>query len=155
MEILIRKAVVTDLEQVILLSDELTLSDLPYDKEIDINWAHTEDGKKYYTEKILGKNGICFVAILNNKIVGYATAIEKETPSYRLVKVAALENLVIDKNLRNMGIGKKLMDVFKIWAKEIKASKISVNVFALNKKGISFYKREGFLPFENTLEMHI
>lgn len=150
---LIRKATLKDLEDILLLSDELTLSDLPYDKEVDINWAYTDKGKEYYTEKILGKNGICFVAELDNKIVGYATAAQKEVPSYRLVKVAELENLVVNKEMRSKGIGKKLMDYFIKWAKEIGADKAAVDVFTLNEKGVAFYKREGFLPFETILEM--
>lgn len=150
---LIRKATLKDLEDILLLSDELTLSDLPYDKEVDINWSHTEKGKEYYTEKITGKNGTCFVAEVNKKIVGYATATKKEVPSYRLVKVAELENLVVNKEMRGKGVGKKLVSYFIKWAKEIGAGKAAVDVFTLNEKGVAFYKREGFLSFETILEM--
>lgn len=150
---LIRIATLNDLDSILLLSDELTLSDLPYDKEVDINWAHTDKGKEYYTEKIVGKNGICFVAEVNNKIIGYATAVEKEVPSYRLVKVAELENLVVNKEMRSKGIGKKLVNKFIKWAKENGADKVAVDVFSLNEKGVAFYKREGFLTFETILEM--
>ena len=48
-----------------------------------------------------------------------------------------------------------LVESFKNWAKESKFDKVSVNVFALNEKGIAFYKREGFLPQVLTLEMHV
>ena len=152
-DILVRKAEIKDLDYVLLLSDQLTFSDLPYDREVDIHWSHTDEGKEYYIEKINCKGGICFVAELNKNIVGYATAAVKETPSYRLVKVAELENLVVSKKLRNKGIGKVLLNKFIEWAKEAGANRVCVNVFSLNEKGVEFYKREGFLSFESILEM--
>ncbi len=153
--ITIRKAQENDLEAIIKLFDELTISDLPYDKEIDIDWGHGKKGKTYFMEKITGKDGVCFVAEVNKTVVGYFTAGEKEVPSYRLVKVAELQNLVVAANLRNNGIGEKLMQAFFAWAKGIGAQKVAVNVFTQNNKAINFYLREGFLPFENTLEMAI
>ncbi|MDO8497431.1 MAG: GNAT family N-acetyltransferase [bacterium] len=151
----VRQARKEDLESILLLSDELTFSDLPYDREVDVAWAHTNNGKDYYSEKINERKGICFVAEQNNKIVGYATAAEKEIPSYRKVKVVELENLVVKKEKRGKRIGKMLLDAFMKWAKATGAHRVSVNVFALNEKGISFYRREGFLPFESILEMHV
>lgn len=148
-----RKAKAADLESILLLSDQLTISDLPYDRQVDINWAHTDKGKAYYSEKIAGRSGVCFVAESGGKIVGYATAAEKEVPSYRLVKVAELENLIVDKAMRNQGIGKKLLDYFFEWARKTGADKVAVDVFTLNEKGIKFYQREGFLPFETILEV--
>lgn len=151
--IVIRKAKQNDLAVVLTLSDELSLSDLPYDKEVDINWAHTDKGKKYYSGKIQGNNGICFVAQVNGVIAGYLTAAIKEIPSYRLVKIAEVENLVVDKEKRSKGIGKALLNEFVKWAKEAGSDKVSVNVFSSNEKGISFYKREGFIPYDITFEM--
>jgi GNAT superfamily N-acetyltransferase len=149
----IRLATLSDLDSILLLSDELTLSDLPYDTEVAIDWAHTADGKTYYTEKIIGKKGICFVAEVKKKIVGYLTASEKDIPTYRLVKVAEIENVIVTKRMRGQGIGKILLQHFTTWAKKIGAKKISVNVFSLNAKGIAFYKHNGFTPFETILEM--
>lgn len=149
----IRKARIEDLESILLLSDELSISDLPYDKEVDVQWAHTDNGVNYYTKKIEEKNGVCFIAEHNKKIVGYFTATIKEIPSYRLVKVADLENLVVNKEMRSKGIGKKLLEKFIEWAKEINMDRVSVNVFSMNEKGVAFYKREGFSSYDSTLEM--
>ncbi len=153
--IIIRKANIGDLENILLLSDELTIADLPYDKKVDVNWAHKKEGKKYYEDKVKGILGICFVAELDNKIIGYITACEKEVPSYRLVKVAELENIFVKAEQRSKGVGKKLMDKFINWAKELNLDKVAVNVFALNEKAISFYKREGFDLQDLTLEKYL
>lgn len=154
-KVTIRKAVPTDLKSILVLFDDLSLSDFQYDKDVDINWAHTPDGKDYFTKKIEGTNGVCFVAEIEKKIVGYFTAAKKEVPGYRLIIVADLENLVVDGNFRSQGIGKELTDSFATWAKKIGAKRVSVNVFSGNEKGIDFYKREGFLPFETIFEKEL
>lgn len=153
--LIIRKATVNDLEDILLLSDGLTLADLPYDKEVDVNWAHTEIGRKFYEDKINEVNGVCMVAEFNKKLVGYMVAWKKDVASYRKVTVAELGNIFVKEEYRSKGVGKKLMEAFKDWAKQLKVDKVAVNVFALNEKGIAFYKREGFLPQDLTLEMHI
>ncbi|MDO8498089.1 MAG: GNAT family N-acetyltransferase [bacterium] len=155
MKVTIRKATQTDLGSILVLFDKLSLSDLPYDKDVDVNWAHTPDGKDYFIKKIEEINGVCFVAETGKKIVGYFTASKKEVPTYRLIIVADLENLVVDGKFRSQGIGKELVDSFTSWAKEIGAKRISVNIFSGNEKGMKFYKREGFLPFETILEKEL
>lgn len=148
----IRKAILKDLESVLTLFYKLSISDSPYDKDVDLDWGNTDGGKKYFLEKINGTNGVCFVAEIDNEIVGYFSANKKELPGYRLITVADLENLVVDENYRSKGIGKMLIDKFLSWAKEIGAKRASVNVFSGNTKGIAFYTREGFIPFESVLE---
>lgn len=155
MNISVRKAILDDLQSVISLSDELTQSDLPYDKDVDVNWSNTEKGIKYYEQKITGKSGVCFVAEYDGSIVGYLTAAVKEVPSYRLVTVVDLENIVVSGELRSKGVGKTLMNAFFGWAREQKAHKVSVSVYTANKKGIAFYVREGFVPYDTTLEMSL
>ena len=153
--LIIQRANISDLEKVLFLSDGLTLADFPYDKKVDINWAHTDKGRKYYEEKIKGTLGICFVAEIDEKIIGFITAAEKKVPSYRQVKVAELENIFVKEEFRNKGIGKKLMEAFVNWAKELKVDKVAVNVFALNEKAIAFYKREGFVSQDLNLEKYL
>ncbi len=155
MNILIRRAKPIELEEILLLSDGLTISDLPFDKKVDINWAHTNNGKKYYEDKINGISGVCFVAEIDNRIIGFAIAGKKEVPSYRLVKVVEMENIFVKKEYRSNGVGKKLMEAFLNWAKELGVDKVAVNVFALNDGAIAFYKREGFIPQDLTLEKYL
>lgn len=155
MNILIRRAKPIELEEILLLSDELAVSDLPFDKKIDINWAHTDNGKKYYEDRINGISGVCFVAEIDNQIIGFASGEKKEAPPYRLVKIAELENIFVKKEHRSKGIGKKLMEAFLNWAKELGVDKVTANAFALNDEAVAFYKREGFLPQDLILEKYL
>ena len=78
--VLIRKATENDLEKVLEMADQLSIAGLPYDKEVDVKWAYTPEGKKYYREKMLTTASICFVAEINQEIIGFALAKKKEVP---------------------------------------------------------------------------
>jgi len=151
-ELVIRNASLRDLDVILSLSDELTQSDLPYDRQIKTNWSHTTEGIAYYRGKIEETTGKCFVALLNDTIVGYITCGIKDVPTYRKVTVVELENLLVSSSYQRRGIGRKLIQSFRLWAKEIKADKLCVNVFSGNENALAFYRNEGFLPFETILE---
>lgn len=154
-DISIREARTHDLKAIQKLSTELAHSDSPYDKDVDLDWADTNDGKKYFKEKIQKIEGICWVAALNDEIIGYATASIKETPSWRLVKVSELENLFVSEQYRSRGIGKLFMDTFMNWSKKMKVNKVSTCVFYPNNNAIEFYKRYGLKQYDINLEMPI
>lgn len=151
--VLIRKAKENDLEKIVEMADQLSVADFHYDKEIDQEWAHTPEGKKYYLEKVLRVSNACFLAEINQEIVGFALAEKKEVPPFRTVKVVELEELFVKDQYRNKGIGKMLIDYFLNWAKNSGFDKAAVNVYFMNEKGIEFYKREGFVPYDMTLEI--
>ncbi len=152
-DVTIRMAELDDLDALLSLADELALSDLPYDKQVQLDWAHSDKGIEYFKQKIEEKEAVCLVALHNNKLIGYATGGIKNIPSYRLIKVAELENILVSHNFRNKGIGKLLVQTFLDWATEQGADKASVSVFSSNVEGISFYIREGFAPYDLTLEI--
>lgn len=149
----LRKATLKNLKEVKHLSTELAYSDIPFDKDIDLNWANTEDGEKYYKEKI--EKGLCTVVEVNDFIIGYSTYAIKDVPSWRMVKVAELENLFVTEKSRSKGVGQLLMDDFVEWARTEKLNKICVNAFFPNEEAIKFYKRQGLKEYDLNLEMHI
>lgn len=152
-DILIRKATENDLEEVLEMADQLTAAGFPYDREVDLKSAHTPEGRMYYQEKILSASNTCFIAEINREIIGFALAEKKEVPPFRTVKVAELNELFVKDQYRNKGIGKMLIDYFLNWAKKSGADKGTVSVYFMNERGIEFYKREGFIPFEMILEI--
>lgn len=151
--IIIRKSTLEDLKSVQDLSTELAHSDFPYDKEINLDWAYTKNGEKYYKERI--QKGLCVVATNNGTIVGYATFAIKVVPTWRLVKVAELENLFVTKKVRNKDVGRILINDFFAWARINRANKVCVNVFFPNKRATKFYNRQGFKRYDLNLEMSL
>lgn len=77
------------------------------------------------------------VAELSKKIVGYIFAYLKDNSIY-------FSSIAVDKNYRNMGIGRKLFAfMFKHFAKK-GLKKACLDVRTANKKAISFYENLGF-----------
>ncbi len=147
----IRKTTAEDIPKIMALVEELNISDLPFNEQVDVKWGETDEGKKYYTEKIDATKGICFIAEIENEPLGFIMG-EIEDNSYRTIKVVFVVNLYVKEDFRNQGIGKKLVDVFIDWGKKIGAQKVSVTAYTPNKKAIQFYEREGFQPFNIKLE---
>ena len=63
---------------------------------------------------------------------------------YKCPKCGVVTELVVSKNIRGKGIGKKLMQVMEEYFKSIGCEYISIEVFAYNKNAIRFYESEGY-----------
>ena len=85
------------------------------------------------------ENGTILLAKLNNKTVGYAQAMfNKET------NVCYISELVVDKNIRGTGIGKKLLSILISNAKENGMQHFSLSCIANNAYALKLYKSFGF-----------
>ena len=83
----------------------------------------------------------CFVAELNNKIIG--TAIVYNAFSTWKGKTVHLEDFIVNKNIRNKGVGSKLFDLVLRYSKKIGAKRLSLNALNWNENAINFYKKRG------------
>lgn len=152
---IIRVAEHRDIPSIQELMTLLSESDHPYDRDVDLQWAYSVDGLKYIKDRITNPGEACFVVEYNKSIVGYCTASIKELPSWRLVKVAEIENVFIEDNYRRNGLGRKLVETVVKWAKELRVNRIAVSVFSPNSKAISFYSKIEFTSYDMTMEMSL
>lgn len=156
MEVVIRKARMADLKTVQDLNAGLFKTDGPRDKFLNHKWPYQKAGKTYFKKAIAGKNTCCFVAEIENEIVGYLAGGITKKESWRIVKKRTeLENVFVKDKFRSMGVGKKLMDAFLNWSQEVKAERALVVAYATNEKAIKFYKKNGFIPYGFSLETEI
>ena len=110
------------------------------------------DNKKYVIidlEEVNENNGKCFLAIEDEKVVGLIMGAvrkydEYDYLDYKCPKCGVVTELVVSKNIRGKGIGKKLMQVMEEYFKSIGCEYISIEVFAYNKNAIRFYESEGY-----------
>ena len=85
------------------------------------------------------------IAKEDGKIVGYILGeIQKRPPVFKITHQAFISDMAVTKNLRNIGIGTKLMKAFTIWAKDKGMKYIELNVAAENQQGINFWEKQGF-----------
>lgn len=64
---------------------------------------------------------------------------------------AFIDELYLDNNFRNQGIGKKTLEFLNIQAKKIGINAIHLEVEKHNKKGSELYKRNGYRVTKRTL----
>lgn len=131
----IRKAIKTDMSQVLNLINELAV----FEKEPDAVEITVED---------LLQNGFgnqpsfqCFVAEIDNKIEGIALVY----PRFSTWKgmVLHLEDLIVSQNRRGLGLGSALLDEVVKYGAALGVKRISWEVLNWNEPAIAFYERKG------------
>ncbi|MGI8420200.1 MAG: GNAT family N-acetyltransferase [Candidatus Levyibacteriota bacterium] len=152
----IRKVKENELHIIQSLNHQLFIHDEVYDPLLNMNWPFEHVGEEYFRNKISGKSGVCFVAEIDSKIVGYLVGGLMEPHSYRTItKQTELENILVTEECRGHGIGEKLFEVFIGWSKQHGAERIKVSTSAENDGAIKFYKKVGFIPYSAELEYEL
>ena len=95
---------------------------------------------------IKSDSNIVFIAIVNDKIVGYSTAelVYFSNTFYNSNSICAIRDIMIEPNYQHLGIGKSFIDEIKKWAKSVNIYKIELSVFSKNKSAYAFFKNQSF-----------
>ena len=93
-----------------------------------------------YKEFISQKNIYSIVAVLENEVVGFGSIFFFQR--VRGGKQGIIEDLIVSRNFRNLGIGSKILEELISEAKLQKCFKICLES---NSKSEVFYFKEGFL----------
>ena len=150
----IRKANLNDLNDICNLNNELfKLEKEKYDSTLVEDWPISNEGKKYFTDLI--NNHYVIVAIQDNNVVGYLAGSIEEKGSYELIQYGEINNMYVSDSCRGRGIGKLLIDNFKMYCKEHNIHNIKVTASYKNENAIKFYHKNGFEDFNLTLTMNI
>lgn len=155
MGIIIRAAKIEDLKSVQDLNHGLFIHDQKWISHLIMEWPYGEEGKTYFEDGILGRDGACFVAELDGAVIGYIRGAIVHSEGYRDVKQAELANMYIDDEYRRQGVGESLVGVFTRWCKEQGAERIFVEASSGNDRAITFYEKGGFEPASLRLEKDI
>jgi len=119
-----------------------------------MDWSQSIEGKKYFTNLVNNPNACCLVAEEKIKLIGYIAATYKEF-DYRKRKYIEINNMGVMPTFRSRGIGTLLIKECLKWARSKGFQKIYVNSYFQNHKAINFYKRNGFLEIDLSLERDI
>tara|TARA_Y100000310_G_C20701281_1_gene830128 strand:- start:4192 stop:4659 length:468 start_codon:yes stop_codon:yes gene_type:complete len=151
-----REATIDDLETILDFNQRLFDREVGmFDPTLDDTWTQSEEGRDYFTKRIQ-EDGCAFVAEVNGQVVGYLVGALLEPSPYRTIpKMAELENMYVLPNFRSQGVGTRLYNDFKAWAKEQGAGRLKVVASAGNQPGINFYQDHGFEAIDVTLEVEI
>ncbi len=135
MNIEIRKATKSDIKELTSLFDEFDR----YNAEKN-NTKYIKDPKnsEYSEYDLVHSKRETYLAIIDEKPVGYLTFYFLE-----ISNEVFIEDLFLIEKARNLGLGKKLMEIPFNLAKELKAN-VKLEVYKWNDDAIKFYENIGF-----------
>ncbi|MCQ6333917.1 MULTISPECIES: streptothricin N-acetyltransferase SatA [Bacillus cereus group] len=115
-----------------------TVEDVPsYEKSYLQNQDDNEE--LAYNEYINKPNQVIYIALLHNQIIGLMV-LKKNWNHY-----AYIEDITVDKKYRTIGVGKRLVDQAKQWAKNGNMPGIMLETQNNNVAACKFYEKCGFV----------
>ena len=141
------------LEDVRDLLTELEEYIVSIDKD-ELDQVHPEYHEKMALvdlDEINNNDGICYLAIENNKAIGLImgtipTYDEYDYLDYNCPKKGIITELIVTSKIRSKGVGQALMDKMEEYFKFNNCEYVLVDVFAYNENAINFYNKKGYHP---------
>jgi ribosomal protein S18 acetylase RimI-like enzyme len=151
----IRTAIVTDIEKILFLENQVF--------QIHLKARPDCVGKRYmnydYLKNIIIENNKkIFIAEENNEVIGFCIVYIyeiKNHPIFLDMKNIEIENICVDENHRKKGVGKRLFEEVKLFAKNNNAQFIELTVWEFNQNAKKFYENMGMKIRENRMEYKI
>ena len=102
-------------------------------------------------KEVKENNGKCFLALIEDKVVGLIMGIipeygEYDYLDYKCPKRGVITELVVTKNIRSKGIGKELMKRIEEYFLAQGCEYVLIDVFAYNNNALDFYDKNGYHP---------
>jgi GNAT superfamily N-acetyltransferase len=136
------------------LNDKVFIDNHQYDDDLDMNWAQSAKGRKYFTELLYNPQARCLIAEEDGKSIGYIAAAPKHV-SFRKNTYLEIGDMGVIPDYRSQGVGTLLMQECLKWGKAHGFHKVFVNAYFANTSAIAFYKRNGFAEIDVSLEREL
>ena len=100
-------------------------------------------------EDVNNNEGICYLAIENDKVIGLIMGCifpydKYDYLDYKCPRRGEITELIVKKDSRSNGVGKLLMDKMEAYFKEKGCEYVFVEVFGYNDRGFNFYSKDGY-----------
>ena len=152
MNCLIRKATMDDIEELRKLYLALEEDGVRYQPE---HFVIGERTGEFFRSIFDSDNQDILVADIDGKAIGFVHVKilqQKKVSCLKPQSVVYLQDLCVREDMRNQGIGAKLIRASKDYGKERGADFIRTQVFPGNVDGMRFYERNGFCEMMKTIE---
>ena len=156
-EISVRKATDADLDDIVRIWRQLMDEHAERDPRF---WGLLADAeevyRKYKTDIIKGGEHVVFVAEIDSTAAGFISGqVLGRPPIFKVDKVGRVNEIVVNKDHRGVGVGQALMErmagEFKSWG----LIYVDLMVDFDNDNARAFYKASGFIPRELHMIMEI
>ena len=145
MKVKIRKAKQADLMDIAELWKEF----IDYHRNFDSFFTRSRNSiyyfKKYASSHITSKKSLVLIAKVRNKTVGYTISyLAKHPPVFVGNKHGFISDLMVSKDFRKSGLGKKLFKENVTWLKLKNIKRVELSVSVKNPSATKFWKKMGF-----------
>jgi aminoglycoside 6'-N-acetyltransferase I len=136
---------ILDIENVVLLWKKL----IDFHNGSNNKFAISNNWRVLKSKELLlilsANNNKIFIAKVFGVVCGYIHIMIKENSElYKKTKIGYIEELFVDDNFRNRGIGDRLVDEAVLWLKSKDLKEIWLNVDINNFEGTRFWDDQGF-----------
>ena len=101
--------------------------------------------RRFLTDLAGSNHSFLFVAEYGGRTVGFISGELREgSPTFQAKTWASVDDVFVEPDHRNLGVGRALLECVKEWAKERDADGVSLQVAAANERGRKFYEELGF-----------
>jgi ribosomal protein S18 acetylase RimI-like enzyme len=101
--------------------------------------------RRFLADLAGSSHSFLFIAESGDRTVGFISGELREgSPAFRQKTWASVDDVYVERDYRNLGVGRSLLQSVEAWAKEKGAHGISLQVAAANKRGRKFYDELGF-----------
>lgn len=128
--------------------------------ELDPLFTLTEDALQHFADfvhrQIEDPQSVLLVAERDGEVVGYCLAARATYPPvFRTQEYGMIYDMAVSAERRREGVGEKLYGEVLRWFEERGIRRIELRVVPTNKLSTSFWKKQGFRPFLETLYREI
>ena len=110
----------------------------------DLDHLTDDDISARFIDSITSEDSATLMALVDNKIVGYALLVIRDQPRfYKIKKIGAISGLMVDKNYRRRGIATKLLDKSKSFFRNRGINYYTLYTAVANQEAAEFYDKNG------------
>ena len=101
--------------------------------------------RRFLGDLAVSNHSFLFVAEYGERTVGFISGELREgSPTFQAKTWASVDDVFVEPDYRNLGVGRSLLESVMAWAKERDADGVSLQVAAANLRGRKFYEGLGF-----------
>jgi ribosomal protein S18 acetylase RimI-like enzyme len=101
--------------------------------------------RRFLADLASSGHSFLFVAVSGGRTVGFISGELREgSPTFQPKTWASVDDVFVEPDHRNLGMGRALLESVGAWARERGASGISLQVAAANARARKFYEELGF-----------
>jgi GNAT superfamily N-acetyltransferase len=101
--------------------------------------------RRFLADLTSSSHAFLFVAEFDGRTIAFVSGeLRESSPTFRPKTWASVDDVYVEPDYRNLGVGRALVESVKAWAKERGADGVSLQVAAANERGRKFYEDLGF-----------